>query len=121
MELLPIQWYFQPPIDFEHKEYTLYAYLKNVDESFRLRKLSPHLLHIEKLLHELNLFQNNINQFHKEIDKRTYKYFDNPLIDNLYNENINTIVDIVNFSIPQLDGRLLHGKSLFKRYNQILY
>ena len=121
MELLPIDWYFTPPIDFEHKEYILYAYLLQVDKSFHERKLSPHLLHIEKLINELSLFKGNLDVVIAGFDKRRYKYFDNPLLENTKDESLDIIVDIVDFSIPQFNSRLSYGQKLFEKYNQILY
>jgi len=32
MEVLPIDWYIDTPIDFEHKQFTLYAYLQKVEK-----------------------------------------------------------------------------------------
>jgi hypothetical protein len=121
MELLPIDWYFQSPIDFEHKEYILYAYLKEVDESFNDKRLSPHLLHIEKLLNELKLFYNSYKTILFDLEKTRYKYFDNPHLGNLDNDDLLTIVDIIEFSKPQLNNRWFRGQTIFKKYNQILY
>ena len=42
MNLIPIDWYTLPPIDFEHKQYVLYAYLQEVDNTFINKKVSPH-------------------------------------------------------------------------------
>jgi hypothetical protein len=121
MGLLPIDWYFQSPIDFEHKEYILYAYLKEVDESFNDKRLSPHLLHIEKLLNELKLFYMNYKIILFDLEKTRYKYFDNPHLENLDNDDLLTIVDIIEFSTPQLNNRWFRGQSIFKKNNQILY
>jgi len=121
MELLPIDWYFTSPIDFEHKEYILYAYLIEVDKSFYDKKLSPHLLHIEKLLNELNTFKSEFDILANSLEKRKYKYFDNPIFENFENESLNIILDIVDFSIPQFNSRICYGNKIFERYNQILY
>ncbi len=37
--ILTIDWYIKPPIDFEHKQYVLFAYLQKVDKSFMEKKL----------------------------------------------------------------------------------
>ena len=34
MELLKLNWYFDPPFDYEHKQYLLLGYLRNVEDSF---------------------------------------------------------------------------------------
>ena len=33
--LLPITWYTESPIDFEHKQYMLFNYLQKVDSNFQ--------------------------------------------------------------------------------------
>ena len=121
MNLLPIDWYFKPPIDFEHKEYVLYAYLLEVDKSFHEKKLSPHLLHIERLLEELSLFKGGFDNMVGEFDKRRYKYFENPLLENTKDKNLDIIIEVVDFSIPQFSSRLSYGQKIFEKHNQILY
>ena len=121
MELLPIDWYFTPPIDFEHKEYRLYSYLLEIDKSFSNKKLSPHFLHIEKLLDEMNIFKSSYNNIIIEFDKKRYKYFDNPLLENIKDENLDIIISIVDLAEPQLNMRLLYGQKIFEKYNQLLY
>ena len=49
MKLIPIDWYIQSPIDFEHKQYVLFAYLQEVDNTYVKKVVSPHLFHLEKL------------------------------------------------------------------------
>ena len=42
---LPIDWYIDDPIDFEHKSYMILSYLQSVDHSFIVeKKVSPYLL-----------------------------------------------------------------------------
>ena len=43
-------WFYEPPIDFEHKHYLLLQYLSDIDKSYSLLKLSPYLLHTEESL-----------------------------------------------------------------------
>ena len=50
---LNLDWYFESPLDFELKQYRLLSYLRVVEDSFLLKKLSPHLLHLEKIKTEL--------------------------------------------------------------------
>ena len=121
IELLPVDWYFQPPIDFEHKEYTLCAYLQRVDSSFLKRKLSPHLLHLEKLIRELEGFYKNTNGFLHSLESRKYKFFDNPILNNPTEDEIKTVIEVVELSIPQMDSRIVHGQKLLSKYRQILY
>jgi hypothetical protein len=118
--ILPITWYIEHPIDFEHKQYILFSYLQKVDKSFMKKKLSPHYLNIEKLLNELynNSYDSMISVFNKE----KYVYFeDNKKIDGYDNELIVEIKNIVDFSIPQLENRIDYAKFILNRNKQILY
>jgi hypothetical protein len=122
MELLSLDWYISPPIDFEQKQYMLYAYLQTVDRSFLKLKVSPHLLHLERLKDGMERFYQSFNNFEKELDARTYKWFDNPLMQGRDNQTLNEIIDIVDFSIPLVNGKILQGyKILKKNDNQLLY
>ena len=67
--MLSLDWFCQVPLDFEHKNYLLLQYLKLVDDSFSVRKLSPYLLWTEKLVKELVDFQSKSNSF--EMNLRT--------------------------------------------------
>lgn len=121
MNLLPLNWYFTPPIDYEYKEYTLLAYLMSVDDSFKNKKLSPHFLHIEKLLCEINNFKTSYNALMHQFEMRRYKYFDNPHLTGIDNENLDIIVDLIDLAEPQLNMRLVYAQNIFKKHNQLLY
>lgn len=120
-ELLPIDWYIMPPIDFEHKQYILMAYLKIVDDSFMKKVLSPHYLYLEKLEKELYEFINIYDITKKELNKNKYIYFEDTKLCGLENQNLNEIIDIVEYSIPQLSSRILTGKIILTRNKQVLY
>lgn len=120
-ELLPIDWYIMPPIDFEHKQYILMAYLKIVDDSFMKKMLSPHYLYLEKLENELYEFINIYEITKKELNKNKYIYFEDTKLYGLENSNIDEIIDIVEYSIPQLSSRILTGKIILTRNKQVLY
>lgn len=120
-ELLPIDWYIKPPIDFEHKQYILMAYLKIVDDSFMKKMLSPHYLYLEKLENELYEFINIYEITKKELNKNKYVYFEDTKLYGLENSNINEVIDIVEYSIPQLSSRILTGKIILTRNKQVLY
>ena len=77
IHVIPIDWYLKSPIDFEHKEYLLYAYLQKVDSSYQSKKVSPYLLHMEKLIAEMQLFLDSLNHIQKEFDKNRYVFFEN--------------------------------------------
>jgi len=122
MKLVEVNWFQTPPIDFEHKQYLLYAYLQSVDKSFLGRKVSPHLLHLQKLLNEMDDFLSKYLQMKEVFNKKRYYYFNNPKLEGEENLEVEEIVEIVDFSIPQVKSRIEQGYVIYKKYpEQILY
>lgn len=122
MEILPITWYIESPIDFEHKQYILYAYLQSVDNSFLRKIVSPHLLHMEKMLDELTKFHDSYESIKKEFGKHRYVYTGiNRKLEGENDELILELKEIVEFSIPQVNSRIKFGYKVFEKNTQILY
>jgi hypothetical protein len=119
--LLPITWFIESPIDFEHKQYVLLGYLQKVEISFLDKKLSPHLLHLEKLTDELLGFESSFQIIKKNFDKNRYVYFDNIKLEGEDNQTIIELIEIVKFSIPQIQPRLKMGYKILEKNRQILY
>lgn len=120
--LISVTWYFEPPIDFEHKQYILLSYLQIVDKSFIEKKLSPHYLYLERMLNELNLFNDSFEDIKKTFNQNRYIYFeDNSKLEGEDNMIIYEIKEIVDFSIPQVISRIDLGKTILKKNKQILY
>ena len=67
--MLQLDWFYQSPLDFEHKNYLLLQYLKSIDDSYSEHKLSPYLLWTEKLLKELQDFKLKTTYFESIIKK----------------------------------------------------
>lgn len=121
-DILSVTWYIEPPIDFEHKQYVLFAYLQKVDKSFYIKNLSPYFLNLEKILYELNDFKVSHNKMLDIFEKQKYIYFDNnSKIIGCDNDLINQIVEIVDFSIPQIISRIDYGKIILDKNKQVLY
>lgn len=121
-EIIPVTWYLDSPIDFEHKQYILLSYLQKVDDSFLYKKLSPHYLHMEKMIIEMLNFQNSLLDIKNRFDKERYIFFnDNPKLKGENNELVKEINEIVEFSLPQVKTRLDLGKFILKKNNQLLY
>lgn len=122
--LLGDTWYYEPPIDFEHKQYVLFAYLKLVDEAFYKSIFSPYLLHTEKLVEEMKISSENIKNFEKKITAQKfinsweglYLMKQPPKI-----HELSIVIDIIDFSIPLLSFRVELGKDLFRRSPKLLY
>jgi hypothetical protein len=120
--LISLTWYIEPPIDFEHKQYILFAYLQIVDRNFMNKVLSPHLLYLEKIKSELYNFQNVFECMKRDIEKNKYVYFDeNKKIEGVDNTIILEVKEIVDFSIPQIASRIEHGNFILNKNKQILY
>jgi len=121
-EIIPITWYMESPIDFEHKQYTLLSYLQKVDESFMYKKVSPHLLHMEKMINDMLNFQESLSQMKKRFDKERYIFFDdNFKLDGENNNLIGEIDEIVGFSIPQIKTRINLGNFILLKFKQVIY
>lgn len=122
MKLIDLDWYSKPPIDFEHKQYLLYAYMQLVDKSYLTRKVSPHLLHLERLREEMDYFISKWIIMQKVFDKNRYAYFDNPKLEGEDNIEMNRIVEIVDYASPIVNAKIRQGYLLFEKYpKQILY
>ena len=119
--LLPLTWYVETPIDFEYKQYILYAYLQRVDFDFFNKSLSPHLLHMEKLMDELFYVSASFKMIKNDFDKNRYVYFQNVKLEGEDNKLIYEIRDIVEFSIPQIESRIKSGYKILERNKQILF
>ena len=122
MKLISLDWFQAPPIDFEHKQYMLYAYLQSVDKSYLSQKVSPHLLHLERLQQEMDYFMSKYILMRKAFDQNRYKYFSNPKLEGEQNDNVEEIIEIVDYSLPQIESRIRQGYLIFERYpKQILW
>ena len=122
MKLIDLDWYSRPPIDFEHKQYLLYAYMQLVDKSYLTRNVSPHLLHLERIRGEMDYFISKWIIMQKVFDKNRYAYFDNPKLEGEDNIEMNQIVEIVDYASPIINAKIRQGYLLFEKYpRQILY
>lgn len=119
--LLPLKWFIENPIDFEHKQYILFAYLQKVDSSFQYKKLSPHLLHLEKIIDELIIFESSFNLINEQIKKNEYTYFENNKLEGENDFILYEIREIVDFAIPQVSPRIDLGYKILKKNKQILF
>ena len=121
MELLNLNWYFEPPFDYEYKQYILLGFLRNVENYFIQKKLSPYLLHLERLKLEMENFQKGYDDLIDSFNRKKYLYFENEDINGLEEYNINDIYEIVDFSIPQVESKIIMGYEIYKKNLQILY
>ena len=124
-DLLEINWYFSHPIDFEHKQYTLFSYLQKCDSSFYEHIFSPYLLHTEKMVAEMESTIQNIKNFESGVTKKSLfmslegLYLRDEGIPKI--KEIETVEEIIEFCLPLLYQRVELGNKLSKRYPNILY
>ena len=122
--MLTIDWYIQPPIDFEHKNYMLLDYVQKIDESFKERKLSPYLLHTELLVTELKTFLESRKALRKALRKKTLN-----LSRKIYwvvseaeeTEELKSVIEVVEYSTPILESKIMLGYKILTKYPQVLW
>lgn len=121
MNLLPLDWWFSEPVDFELKQYQLLNYLIKVDDSFDKKTLSPHFLHIERMIFDMNDYITKFNQFNFLFEKNKYIFFTEMNKTDFDNDNLNVIFDIIEYSKPRLNSRIEIGNIILKNNKQILF
>jgi len=122
--MLSINWYIQPPLDFEHKNYMLLDYLQKIDASYKERKLSPYLLYTEKLITELKDFLQSRESLRKAMQRKQLN-----LSRKIYwivteaeeTDELKSVVEIAEYSAPILESKLTLGYKLLERYPQVLW
>lgn len=123
--MLRIDWYYQSPLDFEHKNYLLLQYLKIVDDSYSKRILSPYLLWTEKLVKELKDFRNKVSivEFKMKKELKSIDFINMKLVYKDINRDsqIESVIEIVKYSEPILESKLNIGYRLLEKYPQILF
>ena len=123
--MLDLNWFYQSPIDFEHKNYLLLYYLSTVDSSYSQRILSPYLLWTEKLVRELQDFRIKSHQIESSIrtEIKSLDLIQMKVIRKEVDKNneIKLIFEIVEYSTPLLESKLKLGYKLLDKYPQILY
>ena len=122
-QIIPIDWYVESPIDFEHKQYVILSYLQKVDLDFIEKRLSPHFLHMEKMMIDMVNFQESLADIRKKFNKQRYYllFHDNPKLEGEDNMMVEEIEEIIGFSIPQIQTRINLGQRILKRNKQVLY
>jgi len=122
--MLKFDWFAEAPIDFEHKNYVLLSYLKEIDESYSYHKLSPYLLYTEKLVQDMKLFQDNEWKFTNSLWTPIVSFSLQTGIrrrEVQKGDEIKEIIEIVHYSIPLLQSKVNLGWKLLERYPQVLF
>ena len=123
IDVIPLKWYTESPIDFEHKQYVILSYLQKVDSSFIEKRLSPHLLHMESMVKDMLNFQYALGDMKKRFDKERYIWIfqDNPKLEGENNLLVEEIEEVVQFSLPLIMNRIDLGHFILRKDKQVLY
>jgi len=122
--MLHIDWFAEPPMDFEQKNYLLFDYIQQIDNSFKIQKLSPYLLYTEKLVEEMTRFKENRERMRTALQKKKLNlsrkiHWIVTEVDE--NPEVKTVVEVVDYSMPILESKLVLGYKLLEKYPQILW
>ena len=114
--ILPSDFFIQHPIDFEHKQYLVLAYLQAIERDYTDRKIYPGLGSIIQHIKNMNAYreqQKNIRERLQQVNgidwqnkQLTYEPPEDP-------EEINEINRIVDDSLQKLGGYFKWGRKLF--------
>lgn len=122
--MLKFDWFAEAPIDFEHKNYVLLSYLKEIDESYSYHRLSPYLLYTEKLVQDMKLFKDNEWKFTNSLWTPIVSFSLQTGIrrrEVQKGDEIKEIIEIVHYSIPLLQSKVNLGWKLLEKYPQVLF
>ncbi len=122
--MLHVDWFIEPPMDFEQKNYLLLDYVQQIDNAFKVQKLSPYLLYTEKLVEEMTHFKENRERMREVLRKKTLNlsrkiHWIVTEVDE--NPEVKTVVEVVDYSMPILESKLVLGYKLLEKYPQILW
>lgn len=122
--MLELDWFCTPVFDFEYKNYILLSYLSEMDKSYAIHKVSPYLLWTEKLVDELEKFQENLKRFQNSMrrDIVGFSWIDGIEYSLPYSgKELDCILEIVEYSFPILKEKIQIGYKLNVKYPQLLY
>jgi len=122
--MLPLNFYLLPPIDFEYKYLLLCGYLRDLDDSFKNKKLSPYLFWTEKLVQDMKKFDKEFKEFDSSLKREivgfSWKY------GIVYEEKktmreIEDIMELIDYSVPILESKIQQGYKIQQKFPQFLY
>jgi len=122
--MLHVDWFIEPPMDFEQKNYLLLDYIQQIDNSFKIQKLSPYLLYTEKLVEEMTRFKEGRERMREALRRKKLNLSRKihwVVTDVDETKEMKTVVEIVDYSMPILESKLVLGYKLLEKYPQILW
>jgi hypothetical protein len=125
MDLIDFSWWWKAPIDFEYKQYELLGYLKKVDEAFMEKKLSPWLLHSEKILDDMKTSRERLKYMDDSFSQKKISFIQGAMFWETNkipkSSEIEVLEEILDFSIPLLEAKVVMGRIILKRNPMLLW
>jgi hypothetical protein len=118
MKTLSQNWIVENLIDFEYKKYELLGYLQGIKKEFNDEKLYPALSDLITHYNNLTTIKNNKLLLSESFGKSLSK-IDVEKLKLIYesiekdNQLLIEIENIIDFSIPQIEGYLKEGKDIY--------
>jgi hypothetical protein len=119
METLQQNWLTDGLIDFEYKKYLLLAYLQQTTRNFDEKKLYPKLSELMEHYGNLKLFREKkvsvSKDFPKQVSKLDFEKFKVEYKQLFTDDELIKEIDaIVEFAMPEIEGKLGLGKELYE-------
>jgi len=116
-------WLTEGWMDFEYKQYILLAYLKDIHELFSQKILYPPFAELIEHYRNLLKIKENLKKI-KDADKELVgiDWKNMSLIYSKINEknDEDVLEEIIDFSIPEMEKEIIHGKSVYDDVEQHL-
>lgn len=122
MRLITSDWIFENPIDFEHKQWIFFSFLKEIEDDIKQNKINPSLDQIKYQISNLEKWKYSKELYHKK--KLTGIDFEKmTLIYDLPDDNhpdLKEIDSIVDFCLPYLKEFQLKLSKLIQKISKNL-
>lgn len=115
---LSLDLFTQVQSDFEIRQYTVLAALKEISEAYRQNRIYPHQARLVELYHTLSDIRNRLADLRSEFPKRIRKIdFVNQEIEHevvfVDGSDISAVEDLINWALPLIQDKIEEGKAIF--------
>ncbi|MBL0309257.1 MAG: hypothetical protein IPP77_06145 [Bacteroidetes bacterium] len=125
METLNQNWLTEGMMDFEYKKYLLLAYLQQVSKNFDEKKLYPRLSELVDHYQNIRILRDQklsvAKEFPKEISRLDFEKFKVEYKESMKDSDLIKEIDsIVEFALPEIEGKIGIGKELYEEVQEQL-